>query len=210
MGKHGGASKKPSAVAERRERSSTVAERQRATTVTKSARPATTKPLRPPKPPAPMSATQRNKLATQQIVSAIGASGEKAATLATTAALEAVSERMSWDRELQQSVRQKFGELQALGSASTRQTTNREPMPPLIRTPGVGRQTPLDMLDPYELALDYGRDQLRNVLGRAAKTNLKVAVGLVQQRNPGTKPTDARTNQGLVDYIVQHVAGPGY
>ncbi len=83
-------------------------------------------------------------------------------------------------------------------------------MPPLIRTPGIGRQSPLDVLDPYELALDYGRDQLRNVLGRATKKNLKVAVGLVQKRNPATKPNDASTNQGLIDYIVQHVAGPGY
>jgi hypothetical protein len=152
-----------------------------------------------------MSALQRNKLATRTIVDALAASDEKAATVA---ALEAVSERLSWDTALRQSMREKYEELQALGS--TRRTTSREPMPPLIRIPGIGRQTPLDVLDPYELALDYGRDQLRNVLGRATKKNLKVAVGLVQQRHSGTKPTDGTTNQGMIDYIVEHVAGPGY
>ena len=83
------------------------------------------------------------------------------------------------------------------------------PMPPLIRTPGVGRQSPLQVLDPYELALDYGPDQLRNVLSRATQKNLKVAVGLVGERHRGTKPANSSTNAGLIDYIVQYVA-PGY
>ncbi len=83
------------------------------------------------------------------------------------------------------------------------------PMPPLIRTPGVGRKSPLHVLDPYETVLDYGPDQLRNVLGRASQKNLKVAVGLVQQQHPGTKPANSSSNAGLIDYIVQYVA-PGY
>jgi hypothetical protein len=170
-----------------------VAERTRSTSV--AAR--TTRPRAPkePKTPKPLTATQRKTIATQKILQALAASDQG---LAITAALEAVSERLAWDRELQRSVREKYDDLQALG-----------PMPPLIRTPGLNRQSPLHVLDPYELALDYGRDQLRNVLSRASQPNLKVAVGLVKERNPGKKPS-GQSSPALVDFIVEHVAGPGY
>lgn len=152
-----------------------------------------------------MTATQRKALATKTIVKALDASNEG---LATTAALEAVSERLAWDTELQQSLRQKYEGLQALGAAKSKKE-DYGPMPPLIRTPGVNRQSPLHVIDPYELALDYGRDQLRNVIRRVSQPSLREAVRLVKERNPGKKPA-GQTKQDLVDFIVEHVAGPGY
>jgi hypothetical protein len=179
-----------------------VAERTRSTSV--AAR--TTRPRAPkePKTPKPLTATQRKTIATQKILQALAASDQG---LAITAALEAVSERLAWDRELQRSVREKYDDLQALGAVKHKKDVG--PMPPLIRTPGLNRQSPLHVLDPYELALDYGRDQLRNVLSRASQPNLKVAVGLVKERNPGKKPS-GQSSPALVDFIVEHVAGPGY
>lgn len=130
--------------------------------------------------------------------------------LASTAALEYVSERLAWDTELRATVRQKYDDMQALQALKqVKQKEDYGPMPPLIRNPGESRQSSVSVVDPFELALDYGRDQLRNVIRRASLPNLRVAVNLVKDRNPGTKPSGA-SKQALVDFIVEHVAGPGY
>lgn len=161
-----------------------------------------------PRTPRPMSAAQRKKLATEQLLKAVKApSADK--DKAITAALEAVSERLTWDTELEQSVRQKYDSLRTLGTGAAGPKEDFGPMPPLIRTPGLNRQSPLHVLDPYEVALDYGRDQLRNVIRRASQPNLRVAAGLVKERNPGKKPS-GQSKQALIDFIVEHVAGPGY
>lgn len=161
-----------------------------------------------PKLPKPMSAAQRKTLATQQIVNFLSADSQNNASIA---ALEVIGERLGWDRELQSSLRQKYDELQALTQPTHRSHVDETPpMPPLIRPAGLNRQTPLHILDPYELALDYGLDQLRNVLRRATIDNLKVAVAEVQKHHPDTKPENATSSNSLIDYIVKHVAGPGY
>lgn len=161
---------------------------------------------RSPRQPRELTSAQRSKLATHGIATTLGVADEK---VVVTAALEALNEHLADDSYLRQRIREKYDEIAALSTRSGRKT-NASPMPPLIRPAGLNRQTPLHILDPYEVALDYGRDQLRNVLNRATQTNLRVAVGLVQERNPGTKPTDNRTKAGLIDYLVQHVAGNGY
>ena len=127
-----------------------------------------------PKPPKPMTAAQRNKLATQETVAALGATDEKAAI---TAVLEAAHERWAWDTELRDRIHVKYKDLEALViAARPKPKPTVAPMPPLIRPAGLNRQSPLHVLDPYELALDYGKPELRNVLSRATKTNLRVAV----------------------------------
>lgn len=153
-----------------------------------------------------MTVTQRKNLATERLLKAVEASPSDKEK-AITAALEAVSERLAWDTELQQSIRQKYNDLRTLGAPKPKEDFG--PMPPLIRTPGLNRQTPSHVLDPYEVALDYGRDQLRNVIRRASQPNLRVAAGLVRERNPGKKPS-GQSKQALIDFIVEHVAGPEY
>jgi hypothetical protein len=54
----------------------------------------------------------------------------------------------------------------------------------------------------------YGNHQLRLALERYSLTTLKEALTLVQERYPGTKPKKI-TKPGIIDYIVEHVAGPG-
>jgi hypothetical protein len=151
-----------------------------------------------------MTAAQRKTLATKTITNTLSLSNEG---IAITAALEAVSERLKWDMDLLETVRQKYDALQALGPVKQKEDFG--PMPPLIRTPGLNRQNPAHVVDPYELALDYGRDQLRNVIRRASLPNLRIAANLVKEGNPGKKPSGA-TKQALIDFIVEHVAGSGY
>lgn len=182
--------------------SSSVTDRGRNTSVAvRAARP---KAPKKPKAPKPMTPTQRKTLAATTIMQALAVSDQ---ALAITAALEAVSERLAWDTALQHSVREKYGDLQTVGTAKPKKDLG--PMPPLIRTPGLNRQSPLHVLDPYELALDYGDDQLRNVLSRASGPNLQVAARLVKERNPGKIPS-GQSKPALIDFIVEHVAGPGY
>jgi hypothetical protein len=112
---------------------------------------------------------------------------------------------------LRDAVHQKYDSLQALSTPkrSTKQKEDVGPMPPLIRVPGLNRQCPVTLLDPYELALDCGHDQLRNVIRRASQVNLKVAANLVKERNPDAK-LSGTSKQALIDFIVEHVAGPSY
>lgn len=174
--------------------------------MTQRSRAVATRTIRPiaPKASKPMTAAQRKTLATKTIANTLSMSDEG---LAIIAVLETVSERLTWDTELRETVRQKYDALQALGAVKQKEDFG--PMPPLIRTPGLNRQNPSHVVDPYELALDYGRDQLRNVVRRVSQPNLRVAVNLVKERNPGKKPSGT-SKQALIDFIVENVAGPGY
>jgi hypothetical protein len=57
---------------------------------------------------------------------------------------------------------------------------------------------------------EYGADQLRAVLQRSTQRSLREAVDAVQEREPGTRPASRTRNADMIDYIVEHVAGPGY
>ncbi len=80
---------------------------------------------------------------------------------------------------------------------------------PLPGTDGV-RIDPYAPLDPYLLTSLYGSNQLRAALSVYTLTKLKQALDAVQQRNPDTKPTSRAKKDAIIDYIVEHVAGPGY
>lgn len=160
---------------------------------------------KPPKPPKPMSATQRSNLATQGIITAIGAADKKTAL---TAALEAVYERLVSDADLHETVRQKYHELAALSSSKAKKDLGPAPVP--IKGRGIEGYSPYAKYDPYQLVEDYGRDQLRAVLVRATPKRLREAVDIVQGHEPGTKPASRSRNADMVDYVMEHVAGPGF
>lgn len=63
--------------------------------------------------------------------------------------------------------------------------------------------------DPYFLAEFYGSHQLRLALERYTVAPLREAVRPVKVANPRTKPSGT-SRQALINYIVEHVAGPGY
>jgi hypothetical protein len=171
------------------------------------------KPPKPPKAPKPMSATQRNKLATKGITAALGIpdEGEKAAIIAV---LEAVHERLAADVDLRETVRQKYQEIAALGSG-THQKAGQSPTPDLGPTPipihaGTPEEyNPYAAFDPYKLVWRYGEHQLRAVLMRGTQRDLREAVSIVQEHEPGTAPRSKTNNADMVDYIMQHVVGPG-
>jgi hypothetical protein len=160
-----------------------------------------------------MSATQRNKLATKGIIVALGIpdEGEKAAIIA---ALEAVNERLAADRDLRETVRQKYQEIAALG-AGGRQKARQSPEVDLGPTPipiraGTPEEyNPYAAFDPYKLVWEYGEHQLRAVLLRGTQRDLREAVGIVQEREPGTAPRSKNNIADMVDYIMEHVVGPG-
>jgi hypothetical protein len=150
----------------------------------------------------PMSVTQRNTLATQQLLSSVGGTDK---TVALTAALEVINEWLATDRGVQQRLREKVDELAALTKGKQKADLGPAPTP----LPGHTLTTPHGHLDPYALLYTFGPDQLRAAVVRAPRSLLQEGVRIVKAREPGTKP-QGQTNPDLVDYIVQHVAGPSY
>ncbi len=161
---------------------------------------------RQPKAPKPLSAAQRYKQATQSIINALSATDEKAAV---TAVLEFVNERLVWDSTLRQSLRQRYDELATLIISISKAPMGPAPKPlPTARK--TYRNTDINRFDPYLTLEDFGHDQLRAALNRETQRSLRSAVEVVQARNPGTAPHSRTRNQDMIDYIVEHVAGPGY
>ena len=161
---------------------------------------------KPPKPLKPMSGPQRNKLAAKSIVSALGATDEKAAV---TAALEAVNDRLAWDSDLRESLRQKYHEIAALATTA-HQKADVSPVPVPIRSGTPEQYTPYGKFDPYKLAYEYGTHQLRAVLVRGTQRDLREATDIVQAREPGIGPASRTKKEDMIDYIMEHVAGPGH
>ena len=153
-----------------------------------------------------MSATQRNKLAVQGIVTTLGFSDEKVAIIA---ALEAVHEQLAYDSDLRERVCEKYQEIAALGTG-TRPKADLGPVPIPIRAGTPEQYTAYGKFDPYRLNWEYGEDQLRAVLMRGTQRDLREATTIVMTRNPGTKPTSKSNKDAMVDYIVERVAGHGY
>lgn len=162
-----------------------------------------------PKPPKPMSPTQRKTLATQRIANSLGANANDK-DKAITAALEIISERLAHDLEIQQTLRQKYDELKTLGTTSSKpQKLDLGPAPIPLGGGTWDDYKPYGQYDPYRIVRDFGSSQMRAVLLRATPAHLREAVSFVKERNPSTKPTNARSNAGMIDYIMQYVA-PGY
>jgi hypothetical protein len=151
-----------------------------------------------------MSASRRKTLATQQITNAAGSNQ----TLAITAALEVIAERLTWDSGVAQSLRQKYAELLELSQPKPNNGASSVPRPK--GTLGLGEFGSLSKLDPYVLSRNYEPWELRQVLGSATAARLKEAVEIVQTREPGTAPKGRTKKADMIDYIVEHVVGPGY
>lgn len=152
--------------------------------------------------PKPISVAQRKSLATQQLLTSVDGVNQ---AVAFTAALEVINEWLASDRSMQARLREKYTELAALAKGP--QKADLGPVP----TPLEGRtlSTPYGHLDPYQLLESYGPGQLRAALVRAPQRLLREGVNIVQAREPATKPI-GRRNADLIDFIVEHVAGPGY
>jgi hypothetical protein len=160
---------------------------------------------KPTKPPKPMTGLQRKNVATQGIVSVLAATDEKSAV---TAALEEVNERLAWDTDFRQSLRHKYDEIAALEVSKPRAERGPTPTPRVGQ--GTRRATGYAKIDPYQLLVEFGADQLRAALGSATRQTLLDAVAIVQAHKPNSKPASKKTNQDMIDFIVEHVAGSAY
>ena len=61
------------------------------------------------------------------------------------------------------------------------------------------------LANPYLVQYAYGNEQLVPVLERFPVSELKRAVAVVEQRNPGTKPTNRAQKAALISYITEYV-----
>jgi hypothetical protein len=148
--------------------------------------------------------TSRKSSATTQLVGALGENKEAA----ITAALEAVNERLAWDTAFQQTMRQKYEDLEALSKPKAKPDLG--PVPKPMNPVAFGEYNPYGRFDPYQLLREYGPHQLRAVLVRGTPRDLREAVDLVRAREPSTKPASRTKKADMIDYIVEYVAGPGY
>lgn len=158
----------------------------------------------------PVTLKQRNRLALQRLSESL--SLEDVALLAT-AALEVVADEVGRNGEVARRIRESYHDL----LKSPRQTKTKfhlskpEPVKLIpVGTVDESRIKPYGPLDPYLLFDLYGAEQLRLALDGYSLVKLKEGMAAVTTRNPGTKPKSKASKAPLIDYIVEHVAGPGY
>jgi hypothetical protein len=72
------------------------------------------------------------------------------------------------------------------------------------------KHDPYAPLDPNYLYQVYGAAQLRAALSRYSLATLKEASARIEEKNPGTKPTSRARKDAIIDYIVEHIAGPDF
>lgn len=156
----------------------------------------------------PLTLTQQSAAALEQAAAVIGASDLKALAAAINGiALEAIRS----DGSFASQVRSRYAELTARSkpkkAAAPRQSQPKSAPPELV----VRHQVPMRSgsvgaaPDPYYLLAMYEADQLPLALERYGASELKLAAELVQQKNPGTKPTNKGNRKALIDYIVHYV-----
>lgn len=131
----------------------------------------------------------------------------------TTAALEVVADEVGRNGDVARRIRESYRDL--LQSSQQTKTKPRPPKPEPVKLIPVGtvdesRIKPYGPLDPYLLFDLYGAHQLRLALDGYSLIKLKEGMAAVAARNPSTRPKSKASKAPLVDYIVEHVAGPGY
>lgn len=152
----------------------------------------------------PLTATQRSAEAARQAAELLGLQDVKAVAAALA---ETALRNVRRDPAFADHVRLLYNEM-----AKTARPKRAPAQPTAERVELVPREqvtarepNPGGAPDPYYLLELYGADQLAFALARYKVADLKLAAELVQQRNPGTKPTNKGNRDALIAYIVQHV-----
>lgn len=158
----------------------------------------------------PMTVAQRGALATKRLRAVLGVDDVK---LLSTALAEVAAEEAVTNRDFANRVHATYIELAAqkpIRRNPTHKTAvNEVELVPVIDMTGI-RIDPFASLDPYLLHRIYGSKQLRAALTGYSLARLKEGLDPVQTKNPGTKPQSKARKDSIIDYIVEHVAGPGY
>lgn len=151
--------------------------------------------------------------ATRRFTEALGLGAVKPKDLKhlTLALAEIATDEVSRNPEFAQHIRARFRELVDSEPRIPRPTKSGRLSvdTPLVKTvrPGLTQVSTYGPMDPYALLERYGEAQFETALSRYPLDDLKKASGLVQERNPGTKPKSKARRDALIDYIVQYVTG---
>lgn len=133
--------------------------------------------------------------------------------LLSAAVAEVAADTAERDPRFAQRIRETYQDLYALrATRPVRRTGSEVKDVALVPIGSMGdvRIDPYAPLDAYTLHQLYGSSQLRSALSVYSLPKLKQALAPVEQRHPGTKPTSRAEKDSIIDYIVEHVAGPGY
>ncbi|HEX6799755.1 MAG TPA: hypothetical protein VF116_18745 [Ktedonobacterales bacterium] len=87
---------------------------------------------------------------------------------------------------------------------SVRQEHELPPLIPIRRIEGPLHIDPFKAPDPERLAYIYGKNQLARALQGLRVDTLKEMAAKIEQRYPGTKPTNRGHSNALIAYIVEH------
>ncbi len=156
----------------------------------------------------PRTAQQRAVAATRQLREATGLDDLK---LLSTAVAELAAEEAARNPAYVSRLQAVYQELVSLHSTRPIRAQEASGVK-LVPIGNVAHQAidPHAPLDPYYLYDLYGPEQLRAALSRYTLARLKEGLPAVEQRNAGTKPASRARKDAIIDYIVEHVAGPGY
>lgn len=156
----------------------------------------------------PIGIQQRSVEATRRLCAVLNVDNLK---LLSTALAEVAAEEASRNRAFSERLHAVYDELVMLQTRrhpAKEANSSRRLVP--ITTIEDAKLDPHAPLDPNFLLRLYGAHQLRAALEDYSRDTLKVAAATIEQRNPGTKPTNKSRKDSIIAYIVEHVAGPGY
>lgn len=148
---------------------------------------------------------QRAVAATAQLKRSLGLDDLK---LLSAAVAEAAAQEVVKNPEFSTRVRSIYAELASSPVRQSRSRASQQPLSQLVPLPGNEgmRFDPFAPLDPSLLLRLYGPQQLRTALNAYSLKALREATSAVQARYPDTKPTDRRTKDALVTYLVERLA----
>ncbi len=162
----------------------------------------------------PSTATAKRLTVTQRVAQAAEVTAQHLhvddSKRASAALAEAAVEELLCNPAFAQRVRGWYDELAPAAPKRARTTAGRTQRTPkrelvplrIVESGEVNISAPLNPYLTYEM---YGADQFADALREYSLSNLKEAVEIVQERNPGTKPRNKGQKEPIIEYLVQYV-----
>jgi hypothetical protein len=132
----------------------------------------------------------------------------------TTALMEASASEAAHNAVFRECILSSYAELKASTApkpSRSRGGTTQAKTPMAWLTPihpvDPKRFGPDKLLDPYLIQYAYGDENLRAILDGYSANRLKEAAAIVEERNPGTKPTSRSRKDSLLEYIIRYIVG---
>lgn len=123
-----------------------------------------------------------------------------------TALAEVAAREIRRNQQFGDEVRRTYEDLKAQQASTGKQGTQQEELAPLVpirRIEGY-EADPFSPPDPAFLIQLYGHHQLARALQDYTVDKLKMTAAQIEQRHPGTKPTNRGRRDALIAYIVDY------